>query len=398
MQCDTRGRPLGTLREIASRFLTRLGGRDTVTLSYRHSLLGAELVAAGFVVASREYAVGAQADPFRLPRVLRAIAFEDRGHDLDDAASYPRACLDVFREGREESRLFLDGANRETIMAGVGSFYFGDSLGARERRKRVKELFNALDNDGTVAAWCCRAEVPPARRSTAVCVRLTDGRTFSLASYAASRDAVTAEFSRRMPAMQQFVADWLRAHDPARWPTRALTAKSYFLQEAEGLSRRAKAAWAARRGDARVVNLQHDGLIVMLPDGVAPTDAAEGMSAACEAILGYAQPVEVKTAGAAPAVQRPPAANEAAPPAQLPSPASVPAPPLAPHPHPSLAALVQRTLEGLWAGDSEVRLDVFLAALPPSAMAAGQAAVMAVLRDMEDAGDHLVRDGWIHLV
>tara|TARA_B100001175_G_scaffold257804_1_gene226192 strand:- start:450 stop:587 length:138 start_codon:yes stop_codon:yes gene_type:complete len=45
-----------------------------------------------------------------------------------------------------------------------------------------------------------------------------------------------------------------------------------------------------------------------------------------------------------------------------------------------------------------VRLDVFLAALPPSAMAAGQAAVMAVLRDMEDAGDHLVRDGWIHLI
>ena len=75
MQCDKRGRPLGTLREIASRFLMRLGGRDTVTLSYRHSLLGAELVAAGFVVASREYAVGAQADPFRLPRVLRAIAF-----------------------------------------------------------------------------------------------------------------------------------------------------------------------------------------------------------------------------------------------------------------------------------------------------------------------------------
>ena len=134
----------------------------------------------------------------------------------------------------------------------------------------------------------------------------------------------------------------------------------------------------------------------MLPDGVTPADAAAGMSAACEAILGYAQPVVVKTAGAAPAVQRPP--DEAASPAQPPPPAVAPAPPLAPHPHPSLAALVQRTLEGLWAGDSEVRLDVFLAALPPSAMAAGQAAVMAVLRDMEDAGDHLVRDGWIHLI
>ena len=107
---------------------------------------------------------------------------------------------------------------------------------------------------------------------------------------------------------------------------------------------------------------------------------------------------ELKTAGAAPAVQRPSAADEAAPPAQPPPPAVAPAPPLAPHPHPSLAALVQRALEGFWADDDEVRLDAFLAALPSPAVAAGQAAIMAVLRDMEDAGDHVVRDGRIYLV
>ena len=52
MQYDKSGRPRGTLRELAQRFLTALRGRDEVRLRYRHSLLGAELVAAGFVVAS----------------------------------------------------------------------------------------------------------------------------------------------------------------------------------------------------------------------------------------------------------------------------------------------------------------------------------------------------------
>ena len=78
------GTPQGTLREIAQRFLAQTA--DTVTLRYRHSLLGAELVAAGVVVASREYTYNCPSDPFRLPRTLRAIAFSEGGHDMDDAA------------------------------------------------------------------------------------------------------------------------------------------------------------------------------------------------------------------------------------------------------------------------------------------------------------------------
>ena len=50
--------------------------------------------------------------------------------------------------------------------------------------------------------------------------------------------------------------------------THERTAKSYFLQEAEGLSRWAKVMWARLRGDVRVTNLQHDGVIVDLPDGM----------------------------------------------------------------------------------------------------------------------------------
>ena len=94
---------------------------------------------------------------------------------------------------------------------------------------------------------------------------------------------------------------------PDDWKTRRrlrtpeLTAKSYFLAEAEGLSRLAKVDWARKRGDLEVTSLQHDGIIVMLPAGEhADADDARAshlersLSAACTAALGYRQPVEVK--------------------------------------------------------------------------------------------------------
>mmetsp|Transcript_81492 Transcript_81492/g.162105 ORF Transcript_81492/g.162105 Transcript_81492/m.162105 type:complete len:90 (-) Transcript_81492:273-542(-) len=57
-------------------------------------------------------------------------------------------------------------------------------------------------------------------------------------------------------------------------------AKFYFLQEAEGLSRWAKVLWAKLRGDAHVTNLQHDGMVVDLPDGIGPVAATVGLNAA----------------------------------------------------------------------------------------------------------------------
>ena len=72
----------------------------------------------------------------------------------------------------------------------------------------------------------------------------------------------------------------------------------YFLQEAEGLSRRAKVSWAARRGDAQVLNLQHDGIVVAPPEGMTVAALVAGMSAASATMLGYEQPVEEKPLGA----------------------------------------------------------------------------------------------------
>ena len=121
---------------------------------------------------------------------------------------------------------------------------------------------------------------------------------FNLAAYAQSRETLTDEFARMMPGMVSFVQDFLRAHDHRRLHKAELTAKSYFLQEAEGLSRRAKVAWAARRGDLRVTNLQHDGIVIELPEGVEAAAVEAGMSEASEAVLGYWQPVEEKELGA----------------------------------------------------------------------------------------------------
>ena len=108
---------------------------------------------------------------------------------------------------------------------------------------------------------------------------------------------MTDEFARRMPGMLGFVRTWLHARRDPRVATAALTAKSYFLQEAEGLSRQAKVAWAARRGDVRVTNLQHDGIVVLLHDGMRAAHVLAGMSEASSAVLGYDQPVEEKPLG-----------------------------------------------------------------------------------------------------
>ena len=294
MQYDKRGRPRGTLREVAAQFLTRLGGRESVTLVYQHSLLGAELIASGFVVASREYVRGGTADPFRLPRVVRNVAFTRRGRDMDDSASYPRACLDCFRGGRVESLKLM--AHRELILAGIGEYYFGRSTPEGTRRKWTKDLFNSLDMDGTVRGWRRRYGVREGEKSTAAArVVLGAGQVFDLGQYCASREDLTDEFEQLMPGMHSFVSDWLRARSDPRVATSARTAKSYFLQESEGLSRGAKVAWAMRRGDLQVSNLQHDGIVISLGE-MTPREAELRMSEVSSAVLGYHQPVEEKPA------------------------------------------------------------------------------------------------------
>jgi hypothetical protein len=97
-----------------------------------------------------------------------------------------------------------------------------------------------------------------------------------------------------MPTLVAFVRAWLALHKPDSEHKFALTAKSFFLQEAEGLSRAAKLAWSRLRGAGEITSLQHDGVVMVLSQGVTPTDACAALTEVCTAALGYAQPVEEK--------------------------------------------------------------------------------------------------------
>ena len=126
------------------------------------------------------------------------------------------------------------------------------------------------------------------------CVDLGAGRSFSLLAYQASREAMTEEFERRMPGMTEFVRDWMAARGDARQWRPGVTAKSYFLQEPEGLSRAAKVRWCRVRGDVAVTSLQHDGVVMVLPEGMTVAQCTQALSLACGTVLGYEQPVEEK--------------------------------------------------------------------------------------------------------
>ena len=161
------------------------------------------------------------------------------------------------------------------------------------RRKAAKDLFNALDNDGSLEAWERRQGCPAMMQMPPFPVG-TDGEVFSLRAYQDSRRALTGEFIRRMPTLVSFVRAWLVLNKPANQHKFALTAKSFFLQEAEGLSRAAKLTWARLRGAGEVTSLQHDGVVMVLSQGVSPTDACAALTDVCSAALGYVQPVEEK--------------------------------------------------------------------------------------------------------
>ena len=79
-----------------------------IDISYRHSSVGAQLVDAGFVTESREYAVGA--DSFNLRKPLRTLALGRFRLDFDDGAPFapfPTAACYLIAEGRSLAVDFL---------------------------------------------------------------------------------------------------------------------------------------------------------------------------------------------------------------------------------------------------------------------------------------------------
>lgn len=297
------GTPYGaTRRDLARALLTRmrvdecdLEGMGHVDLTYRHSALGAALVAAGHVVESREYACDRRADPFSLPRALRAVALGRSGVGLDDVAAFPNAKAACVAPCQRQIRQFL--AHRELIMGRMGAYVFeGEGLTNDEQRRRVKGLFNSLDMDGSLGAWRSRVGLRDGQRPLADFeVQLSGGGVFRFGVYRGVMRHGTTWLAERLPAMRDFVVEHLRVRrDMARLAHPERTLASYVFQEAEGLSRRTKLQWAVRGGHT-VQNLQHDGVVVRLEGGLGAGEAAGQLTAACTRALAYRQCVEHET-------------------------------------------------------------------------------------------------------
>ena len=75
-------------------------------MRYRHSFVGARLIAAGHLTHSRVYAIE-RYDPFSRPRAVRAAALARFGFDFDDKSAYPTVMLAIFLEGRLVSSGYL---------------------------------------------------------------------------------------------------------------------------------------------------------------------------------------------------------------------------------------------------------------------------------------------------
>ena len=270
-----------------------------LNIEYTHSERGARLVASGFVRYSREYASGP--DPFRCSKLVRSAALGEVSHDFDDAVSFPTAQQAVFPRSLDDRGSVIHMlqsatliAHAATVRAAVGRHFFReDLLGAAEVYGRAKVLLSAVENGASCESWL-RKEPPGDVNSTNVHVDLpiSPSVTFNLARFAREQEARARWLAISQPHLIQYV-ELINSLMRDGGRDSELTAKSYVLQDYEGASRRAKCEWA-RRGQAEVINLQHDGVRMRIPWDMAPQTVAQHLSEFCSAALGYRQSVVVK--------------------------------------------------------------------------------------------------------
>ena len=152
----------------------------------------------------------------------------------------------------------------------------------------MKCVINGLDMDSGLDAWRAKFAADGGNKTLVrKRVQLRCGRSYSLEEYqraqrrgtewmagSAGHAGASATQSVRMLAYigQCMTPTERRKKNPA------LKLKSYLLQEAEAVSRGAKAEWAAGQG-VRVVSLQHDGVVFhALPDGLTAEEVAEKLT------------------------------------------------------------------------------------------------------------------------
>jgi hypothetical protein len=272
----------------------------TLHIEYTHSERGARLVASGFVRYSREYAIGP--DPFRCSKLVRVAAFGEVSHDFDDAVSFPTAQQALFPSSladrgsvvhMRQSAILI--AHAAAVRAAVGRHFFReDLLGAAEVYGRAKILLSAVENGASCETWL-RRQPPGDVNSYGVAAELfvAPSVTFNLSQFAREQDARARWLATSQPHLVKYVG-LLNSLMLEGARDSELTAKSYVLQDYEGASRRAKCEWA-RRWQAEVINLQHDGVRMRIPRDISPSDVAQHLSAFCSTALGYRQLVTIKS-------------------------------------------------------------------------------------------------------
>ena len=264
-------------------------GTAWVDLTYRHSFIGARLIAAGHVAFSRVYAVERH-DPFKYPREVRRAALGRFGVDLDDKAAYPSAMAALFVQGGASLRTYL--ANRSVVVRSLAEEFFGRA--DEEVMGYVKQLLISMDMGGSPGGWASQhrdllRQGVDVRAASVECV---GGARLSVAAYCRDREARVEEFAERLPWLVLAVR---RMNARRRAGKRdELTALSYLLQHYEGASREAKRGWLTCRGGL-VFSLQHDGVMVSLPEGLPHDRVAADLGGAVSAVLGFSVRVEVKS-------------------------------------------------------------------------------------------------------
>jgi len=179
------------------------------------------------------------------------------------------------------------------VRSAVGNHLFrADALSHDDIYARAKVL-SAIENGASCESWL-RQQPPGQVRNSSLLTNIwiSPSTTFNLAAFAREQVARARWLAGAQPHLISFV-ETLNGLMQEGDRDAELTAKSYVLQDYEGASRRAKVEWA-RRTQAQVINLQHDGVRMRFPFDLHLETALLRISDACSAALGYKQVVCVK--------------------------------------------------------------------------------------------------------
>ena len=244
-----------TIENLEQNTKNRVGTVAELRLRYKHSELGRDLLDAGHVTGSREYAEGS--DPFKTPKGVRTAAWATMGEGFDDNSAYQRIKIALFpAENTRYTAMYL--AHKDTIVAAYGQHLFAEE-NEDIQKKRMKALVNGLDMGSSETAWTKTHGNPYNRSIRDITVKLAEPRgtkTFSLTGYRWEQKRLATDLAARSPAAIDMIRQTgARRHRPE------MTWQAYVLQEAEAAARHHKVEWCRRAG-RRLLSLQHDGIVV----------------------------------------------------------------------------------------------------------------------------------------